>query len=58
MKSQIARKEYHNVNDAAKAIGDRSTQVIVNHYAGETIEEQRYRNKGIVNKLYQIVGQS
>ena len=58
MKSQIARKEYHNVDDAAKAIGDKSTQVVVNHYAGETVEEQRARNKGIANKLYQIVGQS
>ena len=58
MKSQIARKEYHNVDDAAKAIGDRSTQVVVNHYAGETVEEQRFRNKGIANQLYEIVGQS
>ena len=58
MKSQIARKEYHNVDDAAKAIGDKSTQVVVNHYAGETVEEQRARNKGIANQLYAIVGQS
>lgn len=58
MKSQIARKEYHNIKDAAKAIGDKSTQVIVNHYAGETVEEQRHRNKGIANQLYEIVGQS
>ena len=58
MKSQIARKEYHNVNDAAKAIGDKSTEVVNNHYAGETVEEQRFRNKGIANKLYQIIGQS
>jgi len=58
MKSQIARKEYHDINDAAKAIGDKSTQVVHNHYAGETVEEQRHRNKGIANKLYQIVGQS
>ena len=58
MKSQIARKEYYNVNDAAKAIGDKTTQVVANHYAGKTIEEQRYSNKGITNQLYEIVGQS
>ena len=58
MKSQIARKEYHDINDAAKAIGDKTTQVVANHYAGETVEEQRYRNKGIANQLYEIVGQS
>ena len=45
-------------NDAAKAIGDKTTQVVANHYAGETVEEQRYRNKGIANQLYEIVGQS
>ena len=46
------------INDAAKAIRDKSTEVVNNHYAGETVEEQRFRNKGIANTLYQIVGQS
>ena len=46
------------INDAAKAIGDKKTQVVANHYAGETVEEQRYRNKDIANQLYEIVGQS
>ena len=58
MKAQIARKEYHDINDAAKAIGDKTTQVVANHYAGETVAEQRHRNKGIANQLYEIVGQS
>ena len=58
MKAQIARKEYHDINDAAKAIGDKTTQVVANHYAGETVAEQRHRNKGIAKQLYEIVGQS
>ena len=45
-------------NDAAKAIGDKSTEVVNNHNAGETVEEQHFRNKGIADKLHQIVGQS
>ena len=57
MKAQLVRKETKDVSKAGHSIGDKSTEVVDNHYAGVTIEEQRQNNNSAFNALDKIIKQ-
>ena len=57
MKAQLVRKETKDVNKAGHSIGDKSAEVVDNHYAGVTIEEQRQNNNSAFNALDKIIKQ-
>ena len=57
MKAQLVRKETKDVNKAGYSIGDKSAEVVDNHYAGVTLEEQRQNNNSAFDALDKIIKQ-
>jgi integrase len=57
MKAQVLRNETQDVTQASKGIGDKTTEVVHNHYAGTTIEEQQAINDTAYNAFIDIVKQ-
>ena len=57
MKAQVLRNETQDITQASKGIGDKTTEVVHNHYAGTTIEEQQAINDTAYNAFIDIVKQ-
>ena len=57
MKAQLVRKETKDASKAGHSIGDKSTEVVDNHYAGVTLEEQQAINNSAFDALNKIIKQ-
>ena len=57
MKAQVLRNETQDVTLASKGIGDKTLEVVENHYAGTTLQEQQSINNTAYDALIDIVRQ-
>ena len=55
MKAQVLRNETHDITQASKGIGDKTIEVVHNHYAGTTIQEQQSINNTAYNAFINIL---
>ena len=55
MKAQVLRNKTHDITQASKGIGDKTTEVVHNHYAGTTIQEQQSINNTAYNAFNNIL---
>ena len=57
MKAQVLRNETQDVKQASQGIGDKTTEVVHNHYAGTSLKEQQVINNTAYDAFIDIVKQ-